>query len=227
VPLVLDQSGSITDTDPANLRIPAAKEFLASLSPSDESALFTFADNNPCTAFPVAVYGGGFTHDHDSFLGVIDSLAGCQGGGTPLYDAARGALELVVNDGVNDARAMVVFTDGADTSSTNTEQQVIDAAIAGGVKIFSIGLSQGVNHQVLSNLAQRTSGAYFFAADVGAAISAFRGMNQLLTGTYRRYTCENGLTATVPDGKVPGTAVVYLGVTVDGERVPAPAFITF
>ena len=227
VPLVLDQSGSITGTDPSNLRIPAAKEFLNSLAAADESALLSFADGNYCTEFPVAVYGGGFTHDHESFAGTIDGFGPCVGGGTPLYDATRAAINLVVTEGANAARAVVLFTDGDDTSSSATEAQVIDEAVAGGVKIFSIGLSQGVNHAVLANVAQRTSGAYFFAADVGSAISAFRGMNQLLTGTYHRYECTSGLSVTVDPGRVPGTMTFYMGVDVNGQQIQAPAFVTF
>lgn len=227
VPLVMDQSGSITGTDPSDVRIPAAKAFLSSLGALDQSALLSFAQGNGCSMYDVTLYGMGFRSDHTGFFGTLDTLAGCEGGGTPLYDAVAAGVDLVLKQGERDAKAVLVFTDGDDTASKSSESQVIQQALNGSVKLFTIGLSDGVNHRVLANLARRTGGAYFQANQVGSAISAFRGMNQLLTGSYHRYDCKNSLTVTVPADQTPGWMSTSIGVTVAGKRVWTPLRLDF
>ncbi len=226
VPLVMDQSGSIVDTDPNDLRLWAAKEFLASLTPPDEVVLITFASGNPCSQYTIARWGE-FTTDYASLTATIDSFANCEGGDTPLYDACLSAINEVTTSGRNAGKALVVFTDGDDTASSHSEAQVIAQAHGVGVRIFTIGLSNAVNLPVLSNIAQQTDGAFFYAPDIGAMISAFRGMNHLLTGSYTVYDCTRGLQATVPAGYQPGTWHTGVTVTHAEERTQAVLFLSF
>ncbi len=198
VGLVMDQSGSILQTDPEDLRISGAIEFLNSLTPPDELMLSTFASDNSCTEFDVALWGDGFTTDYQRYVATLESLDGCESGRTPLYDAMAAMIQEVSNNASQEARSLVVFTDGADTASTTTESQVVAMAQEAGVRIFTIGLSQSVSIDVLSRIADGTGGAFFFAADIHGMITAFRGMNTLLTGDYDVHGCRDSLSITRP-----------------------------
>lgn len=207
VALVMDQSGSIASTDPDDARLSGAKEFLQSLNPADEAALISFASGGSCSPHDITKWGTGFTTDHASFFSAIDDFATCEDGGTPLYDACLSSIDLVRAEGGNAAKALVVFSDGQDTASAHSAGEVIASANGGGaegegqpVRVFNIGLSDNVDHGVLAQISQKTKGAYFPATSLGAMISAFRGMNLLLSGEYTVYDCPSGIHVTYPPG---------------------------
>ncbi len=230
VPLVMDQSGSISSTDPSDVRVPAAKEFLSSLTSSDESGMVSFASGNSCVEYDVASWNIGglsFISDHTSWFGSLDSLIGCEGGGTPLFDAVYGAIDLINSAGTKEAKAAVVFTDGEDSGSSTTESTMSAHAVSSDVRLFTIGLSSGVNHEVLSRMAKQTNGAYFFAWDIGPAISAFRGMNQLLVGGYWQYDCTDTLTTSTTTSETLDWITTDIEVTYGGWTMYAPVFIDF
>ena len=200
VVLTMDQSGSITSTDPNDVRISAAKEFLHSLSSSDESYLVSFAQGNSCTDYDITGYGvttsadfGAFTDDHTAYFSTLDGFIGCESGGTPLYDASLSSIDALQQNAVKASSAVVLFTDGDDTASFASMDDVISRATGNDTRVFTIGLSEAVNYDVLSKIARGTSGAFFYAYDMGHMVSAFRGMNNLLTGTYTVYECADTL----------------------------------
>lgn len=90
--------------------------------PNDEVALFTF-DKTLCQQTP-------FTSDRDSVLDALRSVEAW--GQTSLYDAvAEAAKRVAVRSGQR--RAVLVITDGLDTSSTMTAAEV--SAIAGSIDV--------------------------------------------------------------------------------------------
>ena len=90
--------------------------------PNDEVALFTF-DKTLCQQTP-------FTSDRDSVLDALRSVEAW--GQTSLYDAvAEAAKRVAVRSGQR--RAVLVITDGVDTSSTMTAAEV--SAIAGSIDV--------------------------------------------------------------------------------------------
>lgn len=219
VVLLMDQSGSIMQTDPEDLRIRGGKEFLHSMSSGSDVLLMSFADGNPCAGSSIQTYGS-FTKDPKSVEASVDSLAGCAGGGTPLWQASVDAISRLESGGSNRSKALVIFTDGADSSFMTTVDDVIAAATQKEIRIFTVGLSDGVELAVLSQVAQATGGAFFFARDVGSMISAFRGMNLLLTGDYDRNSCKQ--TIKLPSTS-PGTTVLMSAhVKVNGVQTEAP-----
>ncbi len=92
--LMFDQSASIIRNDPTDARLFSAKEFLSSLGGSDVAAVAAFADGETAGALipvrPVTIYPVGapaFFSDGTALFSDLDSLAGLEGGGTPLYEA--------------------------------------------------------------------------------------------------------------------------------------------
>jgi len=88
-------------------------------------------------------------------------------GGTSLYDSVWFACEEILSktpEGVR--RAVLLLTDGYDTTSKKKYREVADQAIKSGVAIYCIGVGDpnlyGVDTRALSNLAESTGGRAFF-----------------------------------------------------------------
>lgn len=187
---MMDQSGSITGTDPNDARITAAKVFMSNLGSGDEVGLAAFADGGSIPHSPVTAYsshGQRYTASVDGFIGALDQLANLEGGNTPLYDAAIIGTDDVVNLGNNSNKAMMLFSDGADTSSQNGLDSAIGNADLQGVKIYTIGLSDAVDKAVLARLALETGGAYSQASDARQLISLYGALGDYLAGHGQYY----------------------------------------
>ena len=103
----------------------------------------------------------GFTSDKARLAGAVAAPFD-NGGGTKLYDAA---LQLVDDTAANTTlrRATILATDGADNGSTRTMSEAIANAKNKGVPIFTIGLGNSINKDVLNQMATETGGIYYEA----------------------------------------------------------------
>ena len=150
VALLIDASGSMRIAPKLQLSTDVARLLLASLSEGvDEAGLFVFdtAVRNPHP----------FTSAFESVRSALDTIHPY--GSTSLYDAiAKTSYELSLRPG---RRALVVLTDGVDTSSRLTAAQVADVAsgIDMPVYIVSVGGSAGDVAGNLSDLARLSGGA--------------------------------------------------------------------
>ena len=91
------------------------------------------------------------------------------GGNTPLYDSLDSLRRQVVGDSalaVGKSKAVVVFSDGADTSCASPEAcrsrraSSIANARQDQIRIFTIGLSNGVDVVAMAELAHQSGGAF-------------------------------------------------------------------
>lgn len=189
---LFDQSGSITSTDPADIRVEAAKVFLANLGSGDEVALLAFASggnlpHSPVTAYNDETTGAAFTRDAHGFDGALRSLADNEGGGTPLYDAIQTAVTYTVNNSNNPNRAVIVFTDGDDTASSASLDDAVASANRRNVPLHTIALSSGVDLGVLAELAGATGGSLALASDAKRLVSYYGALGPYLSGTAQYY----------------------------------------
>ncbi|MBA3075370.1 MAG: VWA domain-containing protein, partial [Anaerolineae bacterium] len=90
------------------------------------------------------------------------------GGDTRLYDATLQAYQdLSQNGDPNHIRAIVVLSDGDDTASQNTLDQIMyeinESAGEGGnaIKIFSIAFGDGADTDILQQIAIPTGGKQY------------------------------------------------------------------
>jgi VWFA-related protein len=88
-------------------------------------------------------------------------------GGTSLYDSVWFACEEILSKTPEGARrAVLLLTDGYDTTSKKKYREVSDQAIKSGVAIYSIGVGDpslgGVDTGKLSDFAESTGGRAFF-----------------------------------------------------------------
>src|SRR5205085_5476889 len=81
-------------------------------------------------------------------------------GGTRLYDAVRAAISMLQRQNVT-AGSVVVLSDGADTGSGTSFDQLAATARASGIRVFTVGLrSSSFDIAALQQLAAAAQGEY-------------------------------------------------------------------
>jgi len=98
-----------------------------------------------------------------------------------LLDAAR-TFEAGLS--TEEARYMIIFTDGNDTSSTASTNDVVNAALSRGTRIYAINFGSGAVATDLQELTSRTDGALFTAATVSELDNSFQQIVRDLDGQY-------------------------------------------
>ena len=128
VALLVDGSGSTKDGFSAEAALRVSSAILESLDEArDDAALYSF-DTRLLTI-------RGFTHDLKAVGGALGEVESW--GSTSLYDAIAGTSALVANRTAN-RRAIVVLTDGADTTSAYTPTQVSEIASSVDVPVYVV-----------------------------------------------------------------------------------------
>jgi uncharacterized protein YegL len=162
--LAIDTSGSM------QALLPGLKEGISSivghLSPNDEVAVITFDRASHVMA--------GFEAGSSGNLKAIKSLTIGQEPGTRLFDAIH-AAEDVARNGSKPNKEILVFTDGGDTNSKLTDEDVVRLANDRRIKIFTIGMGRQPLDKTLIRVAAMADGAYFnarTAQDVEACYQA-------------------------------------------------------
>lgn len=181
VNLLIDQSGSITSTDPYDLRVQASKEFLSLVenTGSDWVSLASFAST-------LTYYNNStFTKDGSSLFSDVDGLAGNEGGSTYLYQSMDNVVDFTRDFVTNSAPAtdpfVIVFTDGQNNGPGTVETSITNAQNKG-VKIVTVGLSTGTNQAELTKLAAETDGLFFWAREATQLASSFTKIGDILKG---------------------------------------------
>jgi Ca-activated chloride channel family protein len=173
--LLLDSSASMEDKLP--MLQSAATNFVKRLKPSDISQVIDF-DSRVEIRQP-------FTGNQGELISAIDQMGA--GGSTSLHNAIYIALKELrkiraVSEEEIRRQALVVFSDGEDTSSLVSFEEVLDLAKRSETSIYSIAL-RGVDTQtkgfkeaeyVMKTLAHETGGRSFFPSrieDLGGVYS--------------------------------------------------------
>jgi VWFA-related protein len=110
----------------------ALRHFIDLLEPADEILVMTFGDRLRVVQ--------DFTSDRALLARVLDNLE--VSGGTALYDAAFESIQRVAS-GAAESKAVVLVTDGVDTSSSLAFDDLREFARRKEVPVFSIGLDSG------------------------------------------------------------------------------------
>jgi Ca-activated chloride channel homolog len=126
--IVLDTSGSMTPDKMAAAR-GAIVRFMDLLGPEDEMFLYRFA-NAPELA-------QGWTKDRGALRRALEDLYA--GGGTAMYDAIADAVPLA-QSGKNRKKALVVISDGNDTSSSTTPRELQEIIRQSEVIVYAVGI---------------------------------------------------------------------------------------
>jgi VWFA-related protein len=176
VVLVLDASGSMRH----NMRFlqEAALAFVHKLEDVDSALVVQFNESIKGSAE--------FTNDVGRLESFVDALQAW--GGTSLFDAVHYGLSRVREQ--PGRKAVIVFSDGADTTSSMKEQEVVDYARAVEATVYSVGIKGGPGFQggsprgFLKKIASETGGDAFFPDRVGELIRIFKAISEELHNHY-------------------------------------------
>jgi VWFA-related protein len=178
IPLALviafDTSGSMAG---ANLQQSesAANLLVANLAPGDSAALVTFADDVR-TAIPL-------TQNLGLLAPAINGLAA--NGNTALYDAIGQASQIAATSGVS-RRAVVLISDGEDSGGRSklTRDQSLQAAATGQAIFYVIGIGGESDAAYLQELASRSGGRLFSAANAAGVPAIYNAIAESLRSQY-------------------------------------------
>jgi VWFA-related protein len=174
--LVLDTSGSMKP----NLHFlqEAVLNFLYKLEEIDTALLVSFNESVKGSAE--------FTGDIDRLERFVEGLQAW--GGTSLYDAIQYSLGRIKD--APGRKALVIFSDGADTTSQLQDKDVVDYARAVEATVYSIGfkgqggMMSSSPRGFLRKIATETGGQYFAPDKVGELIKVFNEISNELKNHY-------------------------------------------
>jgi len=174
--LVLDTSGSMKQS----LRFlqEAVLSFVYKLDDVDRALVVSFNESVKGSA--------DFSGDTDRLERVVEGLQAW--GGTSLYDAIQYSLDRIKDQ--PGRKALIVFSDGADTTSTLGDHEVVDAARAVEATVYCIGF-KGQDfggfrspRGFLRKIANETGGRYFSPDKVGDLLKVFNEISNELKNHY-------------------------------------------
>lgn len=159
ISFIIDSSGSMSSNDPSGLRKELTKNFIDKMTNEDQASVIDFDS--------YANINSGFTYDKDLLKSSVDKIDAY--GGTCMYRGLSQSLDLFKNlqdSSEESLKIMFLLTDGDDDELYYSESEymtLIDDCVANGIQIYTIGLSNGANAQLLKEIADRGNGKYYFA----------------------------------------------------------------
>jgi len=181
--IVLDGSGSMRDSMPDVHR--AAASFVETLRPQDRALVIDFDDR----VFLLQ----DLTSDQALLKESVNSTEAL--GSTALYDALHAAFRKL--RGIEGRKAIVLLSDGDDTSSQYAYDRILEEAKAQSVLIYAIGLGD-VRKSVLKEFSETTGGRAFFVAKASQLAEVYGKIAEELR---RQYYLSYSTTNTKWDGR--------------------------
>lgn len=175
VVLVLDASGSMKG-EPITDALGAASLFLNEMRSIDKVAVVSFADN-------VTVHSD-FTTDRNQLR---DSISGIEARGeTALFDGIYEASELFRSAGDIKHKFLIVLSDGGDTASSHTVDEVIEKALQEKISIYSIALlTPEFNPAAIEDISESTGGEILSTVDSKELQELYKNISKKIIGQYR------------------------------------------
>lgn len=160
---VIDYSASMNSNDPEYLRLDIVNQFIKKLRDNQDRASVVKFAGYATTLVPLSTDKEMLTNAVNGITNASDS--GCNSeAGTNGTDGLHAALEQL-KDSDGDYKYIIFLTDGEDTTSSYSYDELIGWAVQYGVKIYSVGMGKA-DESLLTNIAGSTGGKYYFASNV-------------------------------------------------------------
>ena len=203
VVLALDTSGSMAGPK-LQAAQAAANGFLTTLAPQDEVALVAFSTKVTTTTF---------TTDKARITTALNAQVAK--GNTAIYDALSVAANLAATSPAISRRAIILLTDGIDTSSTKAPLVGTSVARQNDTLVFTIGVGGDTDDTVLASLSDPTGGRHLKAADPAALAGVYQDLARELNGQFLlTYTSTTHI---VKDYETVGVRLIY--TTPNGQHL--------
>jgi len=175
VVLAIDTSGSM-EGEPIKDAISAVSLFVDEMREIDKTAALSFADS--------VIIHSGFTSDHNK---LEDSISGIEAeGDTSLFDGIYAACDLFRGGEIIKHGYLIVLSDGADTASSHTAEEVIERAKQEEVSIYSIALlSPEYDPENIRYISESTGGELLTAVDSEELEELYKKISRRITNQYK------------------------------------------
>lgn len=195
VVFLIDSSGSMTSNDRDNLRLEAARTFVDKLTEKDSAAVIDFDSS--------AYIYQTFTNDKEKLYAAIDKVD--SSGGTDLSDGMEAAIQQFTSDQYNENNSykiIIMLTDGEGSYN----EEYTNLAAENDIVIYTVGLGNGVDEQLLQEIAEGTNGKYYFAIEADALSEIYNAIagetvdyitdsnNDMISDYFTQKLCEGILT---------------------------------
>jgi len=176
VALIIDSSGSMTSTDPTNLRKEAAKLFIDLVDDEDKIAIVDFDENVRVWQSLIGIAGNKAALK--TAVDRIDSSGSTNiGGGLRYgYNELNGAQADTTHN-----KAAILLTDGQHNTGTAPLSVVPDYE-AKGWPIYSIALSSDADKQLLNQISDETDGQFYDAPESKALQDIYNKISLRIKG---------------------------------------------
>ncbi|MRN51495.1 VWA domain-containing protein [Paenibacillus sp. LC-T2] len=170
VVMVIDDSGSMMQSDPNNSRYSAAQSLVMQMDEDNQAAVLTFSDDTQVVQPLISLSK---PSNRDKVSAAIGNLQTTEGG-TNISGALNEALNVINGDGQTARGAMVIMlSDGASQFDTTRElQSYVDRGIA--VNTIGLGMQDPAGSALLQDIANATGGQYYDVTDAGRLGSVFQ-----------------------------------------------------
>jgi hypothetical protein len=139
--------------------------------------------------------------------------------GSRCWDALGTAIKSLGTNNVDEEHAVIFCSDGYDTSSTNTVQNIINNANNANVQVYCVGFGDQIDTVTLQSITSQTQGRYYEATNLAALAFDFAQIGKDLSAQYflRWATLNRSKTAFMPSFQI-----VYQGITNNSPPNPPP-----
>jgi Ca-activated chloride channel family protein len=175
--MLLDTSGSMRGDKIENMR-QAAVQFVEQMGDEDFITIVAFA-TEPVVLNEHELIGT----DRDDAIRTIETREAS--GNTALYDAIGTAASIIADTTSSQTtNAMVVLTDGKDTSSSfyRFDQRLIEAAAANDTTVFTIAYGEDADRRTLAELADQANGNFYLGNEANI-VAIYQEMSAAFGGS--------------------------------------------
>ena len=196
--LLSDVSGSMSSTDPTRKRVAAAKKIVDALGPDDFLMLATFGMSHKPTF--TSFHGSGTGGSKDCLDYLIDTNFSKAVGSTPLYASIGESIAMIDDlrqklsgDQTPITYSIIVLTDGQNTYNGSSNDPELYKAISNpvvvaylakklSIPVYTIGLSDGVDNNILKAIASSTNGLFGTTLSASGLDEIFSNYSRALEG---------------------------------------------
>ncbi len=129
--------------------------------------------------------------------------------GSRCWDALVAAVKSLGTNNSDEEHVVIFCSDGYDTSSTNTFQNVINTASNANVQVYCVGFGNPIDTATLQSITSQTQGRYYEATNLTALAADFAQIGKDLSGQY--YLRWATLQRSAPMPSMPSFQITYQG----------------
>lgn len=167
--MVIDDSGSMLESDPNNSRYEAARALVQQLDEDNKVAVVTFSHEASVVQPLISLSKA---ENRQKVSDVISSLETTEGG-TDISLALTEAMNVINEDGADRGAMVILLSDGFSQFDTSTELTAfVDRSIA--VNTIGLALSDPSGSYLLQDIARVTGGQYYDVTDANRLGEVFQ-----------------------------------------------------